>query len=66
MSEDYLHPELSKKIIGAAIHVLNGLKPGLDEKIYENSLVIELMAAGCTCKQQNQYPVLYKSQKWAY
>ncbi len=35
-----LHSELSEKIIGAAMRVLNELKPGLDEKIYENALVV--------------------------
>ena len=28
---------------GAAMKVLNGLRPGLDEKIYENSLMLELI-----------------------
>ncbi len=34
--------ELTKRIIGAAYTVLNALKPGLDEKLYERALVIEL------------------------
>ena len=33
-----IHSELSEKVIGAAMRVLNELKPGLDEKIYENAL----------------------------
>ena len=37
-----IHEELSREIIGAAMQVLNTLKPGLDEKIYENALVLEL------------------------
>jgi len=40
------HEELTRKIIGAAMAVLNELKPGLDEKLYENALVIELAARG--------------------
>ena len=43
-----IHEELSRKIIGAAMQVLNTLKPGLDEKIYENALVLELRAGGRT------------------
>ena len=35
------HEELTHEIIGAAMAVLNELKPGLDEKLYENALVIE-------------------------
>jgi len=33
------HEDLTKDIIGAAMAVLNELKPGLDEKLYENVLV---------------------------
>jgi len=36
------HRELSEDIIGAFMTVLNRLKPGLDEKLYENALIIEL------------------------
>jgi len=41
-----LHEEITKNIIGAAMAVLNELRPGLDEKLYENALVIELRARG--------------------
>ncbi len=51
------HKELTHEIIGAAMAVLNGLKPGLDEKLYENALVIELSARGHTAEQQREYPV---------
>ena len=40
--------------------VLNTLKPGLDEKIYENALVLELMAHGHQVEQQKQFPVFYR------
>ncbi len=40
-----LHEEITKDIIGAAMAVLNELKPGLDEKLYENALVIERTTA---------------------
>lgn len=42
------------------MQVLNTLKPGLDEKIYENALVLELMAAGHMIEQQRQFPVIYR------
>jgi GxxExxY protein len=51
------HEELTKDIIGAAMTVLNELKPGLDEKLYENALVIELVARGHQVEQQRDYPV---------
>lgn len=40
--------------------VLNELKPGLDEKLYENALAIELTNRGCHIDQQKQFPVYYK------
>ena len=41
-----IHEEVSGKIIGAAMEVLNELKPGLDEKLYEHALIIELKRRG--------------------
>ena len=40
--------------------VLNELKPGLDEKLYENALVLELQSRGRTAEQQREYPVAYR------
>ena len=54
------HEEITKDIIGAGMAVLNELKPGLDERLYENALVIELTARGHTVEQQREYPVHYK------
>ena len=54
------HEEITKDIIGAAMAVLNELKPGLDERLYENALVIELAARGHTLQQQREFPVYYK------
>ena len=55
-----IHEELSEKIIGSAMCVLNELKPGLDEKLYENALVIELVDQGLGVEQQKSFPVHYK------
>jgi hypothetical protein len=38
-----IYSELSEKIIWAAMRMLNEMKLGLDEKIYENALVLELL-----------------------
>ena len=40
--EMMIHEELSGKIIGAGMDVLNELRPGLDEKLYERAMIIEL------------------------
>jgi GxxExxY protein len=52
-----LHEQITEHIIGAAMAILNELKPGLDEKLYEKALVIELLARGHTVEQQRQFPV---------
>ena len=57
-----IHQELSQSIIGAAMKVLNSLRPGLDEKLYENALVIELRKRGHRVEQQRQFPVHYDGQ----
>ena len=56
---ELIHKELSESIIGAAMKVLNTLRPGLDEKLYENALVIELRKRGHRVEQQRQFPVHY-------
>jgi len=57
--KEVLYPELSHSIIGAAIKVLNTLKPGLAEKAYENALLIELKKQGHTIEQQRRFDVFY-------
>ena len=54
------HEGITKKIIGAAMAVLNELKPGLDEKLYENAMVLELSASGHSTEQQREFPVHYR------
>lgn len=44
------------------MNVLNELKPGLDEKLYERALVIELRRRGHTIEAQRQFPVFYRSE----
>jgi GxxExxY protein len=56
---DRLHWELSQSVIGSAMAVLNALKPGLNEKAYENALVIELRKRGHQVEQQRRFDVLY-------
>ena len=54
------HEELSEKIIGAAQAVLYELKPGLDERLYEKALVIELIERGMKVDQQKKHEVRTK------
>lgn len=40
--------------------VLNTLKPGLNEKAYENALVVELKKRGHAIEQQRRFDVFYE------
>jgi GxxExxY protein len=62
MQKKIIHEELSGKIIGAAMDVLNALKPGLDEKLYERALVIELRRRGHPVEPQREFPVFYQTE----
>jgi GxxExxY protein len=57
-----VHEELSGKIIGTAMEVLNELKPGLDEKLYERAMVIELKRRGHNLSIQRSFPVYYRGE----
>lgn len=61
-NENSPNADLSRIVIGAAMKVLNTLKPGLDEKLYERALIIELAKNNVRCEQQKQYDVLYDGQ----
>jgi GxxExxY protein len=52
------NPELSGRIIGAAIRVHEALGPGFLEKVYEEALCLELIAA--EIKFARQWPIEIK------
>ena len=52
-----------KKIIGSAYTVHNTLGPGFLEKVYENSLVLELERGGLNATQQESIPVYYRETR---
>src|SRR5438552_3985615 len=57
---DLLFKDEVYQIVGCAIEVLNGIRHGLHERPYENSLVVELRLRGIAYVQQPHYPILYK------
>lgn len=64
---DFRDPKSSKlllkqEIIGCAFNVLNEIGCGLNEKICENSLVVEFKLRQIAFDQQRRYEVLYKKQ----
>jgi len=57
------HEDLTRRIIGCAMEVLNELGHGLNEKPYENSMVVEFDLQGIPYEQQPHYNVQYKTVK---
>ena|ERR1051326_3391666 len=54
--------ELTERIIGCAYEVSNRMGCGFLEKVYENSMRIELSQAGLAAKQQHPIPVMYRGE----
>ena len=60
-----IQEELSGKIIGAGMDVLNELRPGLDDpsvRDYERAMIIELKRRGHTLSIQRAFPVFYRGE----
>lgn len=58
-----LHAEMTHAIIGAAMEVLNELGHGLNEKPYENALMVEFGLRDIPCRQQPSFDVMYKGRE---
>jgi len=54
---------LTHTVIGCAYKVHNTLGPGFLEKVYENSLKLELHKHGIYARQQVKLPVLYEGHQ---
>ncbi len=59
--ESMIHEALSRDIIRAAMVVLNELKPGLDEKLYERAMIIELKHCGHSVSVQSCLSLLIRA-----
>lgn len=57
MSDNYLHSDITALAIKAFYNVYNKLGYGFLEKVYENSMLIELRKLGLSCKAQHQIKV---------
>ena len=55
--------DLTRKVIGCAYKVHKVLGPGFLEKVYENSLTLELNKLGIDVRQQFKLPVWYDGQR---
>ena len=56
------HAEMTEKVIGAFFKVYNTLGYGFAEKVYENSLAIELRKLGLQVEQQRCITVYYEEK----
>ena len=66
MPENYLHSELTSEIIRSFYKVYNTLGYGFLEKVYQNSLLIELERCGLNCSSSYAIDVFYKDIKVGY
>lgn len=60
--ENYIHSDLTEKIIGEVYYVYNNLGPGFLEKIYENALRIRLTKLGLDVQQQHPINVFFENE----
>ncbi len=63
VNRNYMHSELTGKILEVYYIVYNELGFGFLEKVYENAMMIELEKAGLACKQQQRIDVFYDNEK---
>lgn len=59
---ELVEKELTFRVVGCAMAVLNELGHGLREKTYERALCIELRHQGLAFQQQHMYPVHYRGE----
>ena len=57
----FKYQELTELIIRAFYNVYNSLGYGFLEKVYENSMLIELKSLGLNCEKQKPISVFYKN-----
>lgn len=62
MSENYKHSEITEIIIKCFYKVYNTLGYGFLEKVYENSMFLELRKYGLFVEKQKQIKVYYENQ----
>ena len=63
MNENYKHSDITSKIIKAYYNVYNKLGYGFLEKVYENSMMIELRKFGLECEKQFPIKVYYEADE---
>lgn len=59
---EFLHKNITDKILKAFYNVYNKMGHGFSEKVYENSLMIELRKLGLKCEKQKGIDVYYDEE----
>jgi len=59
---EYVESELTYRVVGCAMAVLNELGHGLREKTYERALCVEFRHRGISFETQHAYPVFYRGE----
>jgi len=59
---ELIEKDLTFKVVGCAMTVLNGLGHGLREKTYERALCVEFQYQCILFQQQHLYPVYYRGE----
>ena len=62
-NEQYLHSELTGKIIGCAMEVHKALGNGFQEVIYQRAMEIEMAQQGLTAGREHEMDIFYKGIK---
>ena len=60
--ENFIHKELTYKIIGCAMEVHRELGYGFLEKVYENAMMVQLKKEGVEAKQQQGVSVQFSGE----
>ncbi len=61
-NDNYIHSDLTEKIIGCAYDVYNQMGFGFLEKVYENAMMIKLKEKGLSAFQQSPVNVYFEEK----
>ncbi len=61
--KQYLHSDITKKIIGVAMKVHSTLGTGFQEVIYQRALAIEMRQQGLSFQRELEMPVFYAGEE---
>ena len=61
----YLHEDITRKVIGAAMRVHQSLGCGFLEKVYQEALAIELEENGVAFEREKSFPLYYRGRELA-